>query len=181
VQSKKQSAAKPPDETVFFIDRSLGIEPLRTELINAGLTVKIHDDHFARDAEDPVWLRAVGEQGWVLLTKDQRLRYRPLEIAALRASNARVFVLTAGNLRGVEIAAVFQVALPRIDLQDSTFPPGTACCQRFAARKRHDQVALETWKIVVASGVLKESLLPDSALWRPFGVQIIWTQVFCFQ
>ena len=26
--SKKQSAAKPPDETVFFIDRSLGIEPI---------------------------------------------------------------------------------------------------------------------------------------------------------
>jgi hypothetical protein len=30
------------------------------------------------------------------LTKDQRLRYRPLEIAALRASTARVFVLTSG-------------------------------------------------------------------------------------
>jgi hypothetical protein len=49
-----------------------------------------------------------------VLTKDQRLRYRPLEIAALRASHARVFVLTAGNLRGTEIAAVFLVALPRM-------------------------------------------------------------------
>jgi predicted nuclease of predicted toxin-antitoxin system len=49
----------------------------------------------------------VGTNGWVVLTKDQKLRYRPLEIAALRASKARVFVLTAGNLRGAEIAAVF--------------------------------------------------------------------------
>jgi len=49
-----------------------------------------------------------------VLTKDQRLRYRPLELAALRASQARVFVLTAGNLRGIEIAAVFLAALPRI-------------------------------------------------------------------
>jgi predicted nuclease of predicted toxin-antitoxin system len=105
---------KPPDETVFFIDRSLGIEPLRTELIKTGLVVEIHDDHFARDAEDRVWLQAVGERGWVVLTKDQRLRYRPLEIATLRASRARVFVLTAGNLRGSEIAAVFLTALPRI-------------------------------------------------------------------
>jgi hypothetical protein len=56
----------------------------------------------------------VGERGWVVLTKDQRLRYRPLEITALRASNARVFVLTAGNLRGIEIAAVFLAAIPRI-------------------------------------------------------------------
>ena len=112
--SKKQSAAKPPDGTVFFIDRSLGIEPIRTELVNAGLAVEIHDDHFARDEEDRVWLRTVGERGWVVLTKDQRLRYRPLEIAALRASKARVFVLTAGNLRGIEIAAVFLTALTRI-------------------------------------------------------------------
>ena len=49
-----------------------------------------------------------------MLTKDQKLRYRPLEISALRASKARVFVLIAGNLRGVEIGAVFLGALPRI-------------------------------------------------------------------
>jgi len=114
VPSKKQSAAKPPDETVVFIDRSLGIDPIRAELTKADLAVEIHDDHFARDEEDRVWLRTVGERGWVVLTKDQRLRYRPLEIAALRASRARVFVLTAGNLRGGEIAAVFIAALPRI-------------------------------------------------------------------
>jgi predicted nuclease of predicted toxin-antitoxin system len=76
--------------------------------------VEIHDQHFARDEEDRVWLKTVGERGWVVLTKDKRLRYRPLEIAALRASHARVFVLTAGNLRGVEIASVFLAALPRI-------------------------------------------------------------------
>lgn len=111
---KKQSVAKPPDGTVLFIDRSLGVEPIRTALVDAGLVVEIHDDHFARDEEDHVWLRAIGERGWVVLTKDQRLRYRPLEIAALRASNARVFVLTAGNLRGIEIAAVFLAAIPRI-------------------------------------------------------------------
>ncbi len=114
MRSKKPSAAKPPDGSVFFIDRSLGIEPLKTELTGAGLVVKIHDDHFARDEEDSVWLRVVGERGWIIFTKDQKLRYRPLEIAALRASRARVFVLTAGNLRGGEIAAVFVSALPRI-------------------------------------------------------------------
>jgi hypothetical protein len=114
VPSKKQSAAKPPDGTVFFIDRSLGIDPIRTELVNVGLIVEIHDDHFARDEEDRVWLRKVGDRGWVVLTKDKRIRYRPLEAAALAASNVRVFVLTAGNLRGIDIAAVFVTALPRI-------------------------------------------------------------------
>lgn len=112
--SKKRSAAKPPEGTVFFIDRSLGVEPLRSVLVAAGLTVEVHDHHFRRDEEDRVWLAAVGQQNWVVLTKDQRLRYRPLEIAALRASGARVFVLVAGNLRGSEIAWVFVAALPAI-------------------------------------------------------------------
>jgi len=58
----------------------------------------------------PVGRRA----GWVVLTKDQKLKYRPLEIEALRASKARVFVLTAGNLRGAEIGAVFLGALPQM-------------------------------------------------------------------
>lgn len=112
--SKKPSAVKPPEGTVFFLDRSLGIEPIRSELVRCGLTVEAHDDHFARNEEDRVWLRAVGERGWVVFTKDQRLRYRPLEIAALRESGTRVFVLTAGNLRGAEIAGVFVATLPRI-------------------------------------------------------------------
>lgn len=76
--------------------------------------VEIHDDHFRRDEEDRVWLAAVSEKGWVVLTKDQRLRYRPLEIAALRSSGARVFILVAGNLRGAEIAGVFVSALPSL-------------------------------------------------------------------
>jgi predicted nuclease of predicted toxin-antitoxin system len=76
--------------------------------------VEIHDDHFKRDEEDRVWLAEVSKRSWVIFTKDQRLRYRPLEISALRESGARVFVLTAGNLKGSEIAATFKAALPQI-------------------------------------------------------------------
>jgi hypothetical protein len=83
-------------------------------LIKVGLSVEIHDDHFDRDEEDRNWLQEVGKRGWIVFTKDQRLRYRPLEKAALEASSARVFVLTAGNLRGGDIARVFVTALPRI-------------------------------------------------------------------
>ena len=112
--SKKPSVAKPPDGTIFFIDRSLGVEPLLSSLLVHGLSVRIHDDHFERDAEDQMWLAKVGEKNWVVLTKDKRLRYRPLEKAALQSSGARVFILVAGNLRGAEIAEVFVTALPRI-------------------------------------------------------------------
>lgn len=114
MRSKKPSAAKPLETEVFFIDRSLGVEPIRSARIEEGLQVEIHDDHFRRDEEDRVWLMEVGKRGWVVLTKDQRLRYRPLEKAALYESGARVFILVAGNLRGAEIASVFVRALPEL-------------------------------------------------------------------
>ena len=76
--SKKRSDAKPPDGTVFFVDRSLGVEPIRPALVAAGVRVEIHDEYFERDEEDSVWLSVVGQRRWVVLTKDQRLRYRPL-------------------------------------------------------------------------------------------------------
>lgn len=114
MKSKKPSAAKPPEGTVFFLDRSLGVDPIRRELEVIGLNVEIHDDHFPRDTEDQFWLQEVGRRGWVILTKDQRIRYRPMELEALRSSGARVFVLIAGNLRGAEIAAVFINAMSGI-------------------------------------------------------------------
>jgi predicted nuclease of predicted toxin-antitoxin system len=113
VPSRKRSAAKQPDP-VLFLDRSLGLEPIRARLLEAGVRVEVHRDHFADDARDEEWLSAIASRGWVILTKDQRIRYRPLELQALRKSHAKVFVLTAGNLKGSEIAAAFVSALPRI-------------------------------------------------------------------
>ena len=40
MRSKKQFVAKPPDGTKFFIDRSLGVEPIRAELIKSDLIVE---------------------------------------------------------------------------------------------------------------------------------------------
>ncbi|MBI3282358.1 MAG: hypothetical protein HYZ57_21270 [Acidobacteria bacterium] len=56
----------------------MGVEPIRSVLVAEGLAVEIHDDHFKRDEEDSVWLTTAGQQGWVVFTKDQRLRYRHL-------------------------------------------------------------------------------------------------------
>ena len=44
-----------------------------------GESVEIHDDHFAPDAKDEVWLVEVGKRGWIVLTKDDRIRYRVTE------------------------------------------------------------------------------------------------------
>jgi len=59
------------------------------------------------------WLPVVGQRGWIVLTKDKRIQENALESGALLRSGARAFVLTAGNLKGPEMAAVFVVNLRR--------------------------------------------------------------------
>ena len=49
--------------------------------------MEIHDDHFAPDTPDTVWLAEVGARGWVVLTKDSRIRRHPLELQALLATD----------------------------------------------------------------------------------------------
>jgi predicted nuclease of predicted toxin-antitoxin system len=74
----------------------------------------LHDELFAQDAHDEEWLAEVGKQGWVVLTKDRRIRHRRSERLALMDAGVRAFVLTAGNITGEEMAAAFVEALPRM-------------------------------------------------------------------
>jgi hypothetical protein len=98
----------------LFIDRCLGQGEIVNALRGQGETVSVHDDHFATDCPDETWISDVSVRGWIILTKDQRVRRRPAELAALRHSNAAVFVLTAGGLSGAGIAQAFTAALPRM-------------------------------------------------------------------
>jgi len=79
-----------------------------------GETVEIHDDRFAPDAKDEDWLVEVGKRGWIVLTKDDRIRYRATERMALASAKVRAFVLTSSQLQGPDMAAAFVNALPRI-------------------------------------------------------------------
>jgi predicted nuclease of predicted toxin-antitoxin system len=117
-KSKKPSGVnsrlKPPEPPVFFLDRSLGKKRIATALRQAGATVQVHDDYFTPDAKDADWLSEVGQKGWIVLTKDHRIRYRNLERAALMNAGIAAFILTAGDLQGDEMARVFVDALPAI-------------------------------------------------------------------
>jgi hypothetical protein len=111
MRSKKRSAAssrsRPPERPTLFVDRSLGRHVVADALRQASATVEIHDDHFAPDERDETWLAAVGARGWVVLSKDTRIRYRPNELKGLKEAGAIAVVLTAGNLSGSEMAELF--------------------------------------------------------------------------
>lgn len=80
----------------------------------SGATVLIHDDHFAPAEKDSHWLRVAGEKGWIVLTKDSRIRYRALEKMTLMKAGVAAFILTSADLKGNEMAEIFVKALPAI-------------------------------------------------------------------
>lgn len=67
---------------VFFTDRDLG-KRFPDILSAAGLAVERHADHFAPDCRDEVWLQEIGRKGWIAVTHDGRIRYKPNELAAV--------------------------------------------------------------------------------------------------
>jgi hypothetical protein len=112
------------EDFVFFVDRSLGKHDVPAALRAAHARVEVHDDHFAVDARDEDWIIEVGRRGWVVLTKDDNIRRRPLERMAVRVARISLFALSGGNMRGVEMGAVLATALPRmIALLRRTKPP----------------------------------------------------------
>ena len=115
-KSKKPSVtnSKPPEEVTFFVDASLGGKIISEALHSAGAQIELHNDHFPQGTPDETWLKQVGAHNWVVLTKDDKIRYHELERQALLSAGVRVFVLTAKGLRGAENAQIFVEALPAI-------------------------------------------------------------------
>lgn len=108
-KSKKPSATKAErllEQTTLFVDRSLGRQVGLT-LRAAGLTVELHDDHFADDTADEVWLAEVGVRCWVVLTKDKAIRRKPWERQVVMEAKVRLFTLPSGNMTGQEMAETF--------------------------------------------------------------------------
>lgn len=63
-----------------------------------------HHRRFAPDVPDEVWLEVAGREGWVVLTRDKRIRWRPAELEAFREHKVIVFVLVSGNVSATETA-----------------------------------------------------------------------------
>jgi len=103
-----------PEPYVFFVDRSLGGHVVPNGLRGFGETVQAHDDLFAQDTDDDVWLAAVGERGWVVVTKDVRIRRESLPFRALMSASVAAFVFARGDVTGPQMVQALGIALPRM-------------------------------------------------------------------
>jgi hypothetical protein len=98
---------------VFFTDRDLG-KQFGAILRAGGLTVERHADHFAPDTPDRTWLAEVGRRGWIALTHDSRIRYKPTERDAVIRHGVALLVIV-GKAPFAELAKAFMMTLPRIE------------------------------------------------------------------
>jgi hypothetical protein len=94
-----------------LVDRSLSQVLLPTELRGAGLTVRtlteVYGERAAQGTEDTAWIALAAQRGWVVLTKDDRIRRRPAERQATEDGKVRVFCLTNAGLTFAEQAGCF--------------------------------------------------------------------------
>ncbi len=108
-----------PSRPEFFLDRSLARRVVAGLLRSAGWSIRTHIEVYGsrdQEVEDVEWLELCGRQGWVALTMDQRVRYRPAEIAAIRRHRVRAFALASGNLRAAGQARRFLANEARISV-----------------------------------------------------------------
>lgn len=88
---------------------------MATALRASGATVVVHDDVFPQNAQDHEWLRVCGEQRYLTLTKDDRIRFHPLGRRAFLEYRVAVFTLTSANLTGSQMAERFVAARPQME------------------------------------------------------------------
>ena len=108
------SSDEPPE---IYVDRSLGQVIVPEALRQLGLTVQTEVSVFGHVPEgiaDAVWLDRAAREGWIVFTKDARIRYRVAEISVLAEGGVKAFVLSGGNLSGPEQARRFVWNINRI-------------------------------------------------------------------
>lgn len=76
----------------FFFDNNLS-PGLARGMKGFGEDVVHLTEVFPGDASDPKWLAHIGSQGWFLVTRDRRIRYRPAERKALKEHGVGAFFM----------------------------------------------------------------------------------------
>lgn len=108
---------------IFFTDRDLSSNIFVTILRNAGLTVEKHDDHFDQNTTDDVWLPAVGQRGWIALSRNADIYYQNNERDAMFRAGTRLFIVIGSKATFPDLANNLVTCLHKIEQFLKTHPP----------------------------------------------------------
>ena len=77
---------------MIFIDRSVP-RSVATALAAVRDDIEWLEPRFRHDTADAVWLEEAGQSDWLVVTRDQRVRTRPAERAAIEDNDVGCFIL----------------------------------------------------------------------------------------
>jgi len=107
---------------VIFVNGSIP-RSAADELTKIGKDAKWKGELFPLDTKDPVWLRAAGVNGWLVITRDKHIRSRPGEREAIMTHSVGCFILTYRNdLKRDEISRVVLDSIDAIEEKFRTTP-----------------------------------------------------------
>ena len=86
----------------FFVDNNLGPQ-LAAGMKGFGEDVVHLTEFLEPNVPDTEVLARVGLEGWCLVTRDDRIRYRPAESAAIREHQVGAFFMGGKNLRRCQL------------------------------------------------------------------------------
>jgi len=118
----------------FFFDNNIG-QFIVSGLRGFGEDVCHLTDYFAPDTPDEVWLTFVGQQGMFLVTRDKRIRRRPLELDSLKRNRVGAFILIGKQMGRWDQIEQIICAWPNIkDAAASASPPFAFRVNRFGSK-----------------------------------------------
>ena len=89
--------------SVIFVDGSMP-RSVADELKAIGKDAIAKIELFPDGTKDPVWLQKVGENGWLAITRDVNIRFRPGEKQAIIDHRVGCFIFTYKNSMKMEKA-----------------------------------------------------------------------------
>ena len=95
--SKTRSSTKgSPLDPTFFVDADLADYIFLDILREANIRFERHDDHFPKGTDDLDWMIKAGQNGWVVLSHNKRIRRTSSQTEQLMRYRLRAFMLV-GN------------------------------------------------------------------------------------
>lgn len=107
---------------------------------NAGANVEHARGAIPAGAEDRLWLSECGMKGWIILMRDQRIRYRRLELNAVQAHGVAAFCLTLGQGTADEVAEIIEPMIQK--LVNISVSESRPCLYTFGRSRRLSKVRL---------------------------------------
>jgi hypothetical protein len=102
----------PRPSAPVYVDESIYSKALIQALVDGDARVERVGVAVPFGSKDEVWLEKCGQNGWIALTRDQRIRYRQLEKDALKQFGVGAFTFTGGQATARQTATRIVVLLP---------------------------------------------------------------------